>query len=259
MDFAVWVCNHVLLVPGLKRYSVHHKSNWLSSLHWGFSPVMFTAVITQCSKGAYDKGRHYRAAECLSQLRILSQTEPESRSTATWQHWTLKVLLQVKLHNTEQVVANFHCTLEAFQKLCLQIFTQQLHFVSLSLALFNWRLHIINIDFFYIISNNSNNNQWLVSTVFHIGLSHIVQALLAFRAFWNICVAVFLTLSALVMTAESSFFELKIIYYKQFEHHHGTRDAEWICQMVSWEQKLDLGHTWWLCIVHGSGDLQTGA
>lgn len=60
-----------------------------------------------------------------------------------------------------------------------------------------------------------------------------MQALLTFRAFWNIHVTVFLTLSVLAVTAESSFSELKIIYYKQFEHHHGTRVAEWSCQMVS--------------------------
>lgn len=34
----------------------------------------------------------------------------------------------------------------------------------------------------------------------------------------------FRAFSVTVMTAESSFSELKIIYYKQFGHHHGTRD-----------------------------------
>lgn len=40
----------------------------------GVAAVMFAAVITHCSNGVYDKARHYRAAECLSKLGILSQT-----------------------------------------------------------------------------------------------------------------------------------------------------------------------------------------
>lgn len=86
---------------------------------------MFAAVITHCSNGVYDKGRHYRAAEYLSELRILSQAESGSRSMATWQHWNgvdskSAYASKAAQHFLEYLldVPWFHCLLEAFQKLC---------------------------------------------------------------------------------------------------------------------------------------------
>lgn len=82
-----WVCAWFMCAACSRTKSMHHNSNWLSSLHQGVTAVMVAAVITHCSNGVYDKARHYRAAEYLSKLRILSQTVSGSRSMATWQHW----------------------------------------------------------------------------------------------------------------------------------------------------------------------------
>lgn len=92
----------------------------------GVTAEMFPAVITQYSKAVYDMGRHYRAAECLSQLYRHRQIR-EVGQWLTWQHLNGVVSKsasssKITLSHVEYplVMVCFHCPLEAFQKLCLQ-------------------------------------------------------------------------------------------------------------------------------------------
>lgn len=162
--------------------------------------------------------------------------------------WFLKVLLQVKLHSHtwnihwSWFVSTVHWRLFRNFVFSSLVLLQQLHFVALTLLLSE-------------AGGFTNNNTIKIKNCFSYG--YCLRT--TFRAFWKIYATVVVILSLTVETAESSFSELKIIYYKQFEHHQGTRDAVRICQMVSWEQKLDLGYSWWLCTAHGAGALQIGA
>lgn len=178
----------------------------LSSLSplWGYVGI----VPTNSSKSVCNEGRHYRAAECLSQPWFLSQTVRGGRSMAAWQLWN-----RWDYESADTSTITQHLT---------------------------WDGHLSEPDFIYSPRKTSRSDVWFVTKcLLSLSLSH--------TSTWGLTIFVSLRKTnwyyisdppAVAVAAESSFHGSRLCVINILSTIMGP---EWIRQMASWKNKLDLG------------------